>query len=239
LPVSPQSALSPTARRVLAAYGGADRWRDASGAEGCVTLSGLLFYAKWRHLPPRSLITIDLTRPLARMQPIDRQGHVGVLDGLDVRLEDTSGRLLAGRKEAHRFFPGGRRTLFWDRLDLAYFVGYAFWGYSALPRLLLRDDIEWREIEDGVLEARFGPNLPRHSEIQRFSFDRRGLLTRNDYVAEVVSPKARATNRVLAHGEWEGIPYPSLRRVTARIADEKVTRWPTLVGIRVTDWRLL
>jgi hypothetical protein len=182
---------------------------------------------------------VDLPEPRALLRPIDRRGRIGVLDGLDVRLEDDSGHVLEERKDARTHFPGGRRLLYWDALDLTYFLGYAFWGYFALPPLLFRDDIEWREIREGILEARFPSTLPRHSEIQRFYFDQSGLLTRNDYVAEVFSAQAKAANMVLAHGEWNGIPFPSHRRVTPRIKDDQVMGWPKMVGIKVEDWRLV
>jgi hypothetical protein len=232
--------LSDTAQRAIVAYGGAERWLDAEATEGDVTVTGLLFHAKSRSLPPRTYIWTSLVRPYVRIDPIDRRGRVGVLDGLDVRLEDRSGRVLAERKNAPRFFPYGRRLLYWDSLDLTYFAGYAFWGYFTLPRLLLRADIAWTEVEDGILEARFPPYLPRHSEIQRFYFDREtGLLTRNDYVAEAVGSFAVAANVVLSNREWEGIPFPSRRRVTARESDGSYSQFPILVGIEVHRWCLV
>jgi hypothetical protein len=234
------SPLSATARRAIDAYGGAERWKRARRAEGRVTMSGLLFHLKWRHLPAGARITVDLERPFSRLDPIDGGGRVGVLDSLDVRLEDPKGGVLERRTEARRFLPHGRRHLYWDALDLTYFLGYAFWGYFALPVLLQRDDIAWKEIEDGLLEARFPANLPRHSEVQRFYFDRNtGLLTRNDYTAEVFGSWAQAANVIHEHKEWEGIPYPSRRRVTRRENDGTYRPMPTMIGMEIADWRLL
>lgn len=235
------ATLSATARRAVDAYGGAERWKRARRAEGTVTMSGLLFHLKWRHLPAGSRITVDLERPFSRLEPIDGGGRVGVLDGLDVRLEDPKGGVLARRTEARKLFPyGGHRALYWDAMDLAYFLGYAFWGYFALPLLLQRDDIAWTEIEDGLLEARFPAHLPRHSEVQRFYFDRKtGLLTRNDYTADVFGSWAQAANVVHEHKEWEGIPYPSRRRVTRRENDGSYRPLPTMIGMQISEWRLL
>jgi len=232
--------LSRTARRAIDAYGGAERWRRAQRAEARITMSGLLFHLKSRHLPAGSRITVDLNAPFARLDPIDRRGRVGVLDGLDVRLEDSSARVLALRREARRFFPYGRRLIHWDALDLTYFLGYAFWGYFSLPVLLQREDLAWRELEDGLLEARFPAHLPRHSEVQRFYFDREtGLLTRNDYVAEVFGKWARGVNMVLEHKQWEGIPFPSRRRVTRPGEDGAHSEGPAMIGMEISDWRLL
>jgi hypothetical protein len=67
-------------------------------------------------------------------------------------------------------------------MNLVYFLGYALWGYFTLPYQLLRTDIEWTELRDGLLEVDCGTNLPVHSRIQRFWFDTKtGLLKRNDY----------------------------------------------------------
>jgi hypothetical protein len=231
--------LSPTARRAIAAYGGPDRWERAQRAEGKVTMSGLLFNLKWRHLPAGSRIGVDLKRPFARLEPIDRKGRIGVLDGLDVRLEDPKGGVLESRTEARRFFPYGRRAFYWDALDLTYFLGYAFWAYFALPVLLQRDDIAWTEIKDGLLEARFPGQLPRHSEIQRYYFDgKTGLLARNDYTADVFGRWAQAANIVQEHKEWEGIPFPSRRRVTRRENDGTYRPMPTMIGMEISEWRL-
>jgi hypothetical protein len=86
-----------------------------------------------------------------------------------------------------RLLPYGRRCFAWDELDLAHFLGYAFWNCFALPALLLRDDVAWMEASEGVLVPRFPAHLPTHGRDQRLLFDREtGLLRRYDYRPEVV-----------------------------------------------------
>src|SRR5438105_12277614 len=79
----------------------------------------------------------------------------------------------------------------------------------------MRNDIEWREVQDGLLEAHFPPDLPVHSRLQRFYFDQNGLLVRNDYRPEFVASRGSvwAANIVQRHDTWNQIPYPSVRRV--------------------------
>jgi hypothetical protein len=90
------------------------------------------------------------------------------------------------------------------------------------------------------MEATFGPGIPSHSAVQRFHFDpETGLLRQHDYTAEVFGGWAKAANVVLAHGEWDGVPYPSRRWVTPRKPDGKPRRFPLLVGIEISDWRLV
>ncbi len=180
-----------------------------------------------------------LGQPLVRYTPADRDGHTAVLEGQSIRLEDNTGQIVASRKDPRRFFPYGRRALWWDRLDRAYFSCYALWNYLTFPSLLLRDDIQWKELPDERLEALFPPSLPTHSTRQVFYFDREsGLLRRHDYTAEVFGSWARAANQVLEHATSETIPYPSHRRVTPIGVGNRPLSRPVLVDIHVHSWRL-
>jgi hypothetical protein len=236
--------LSRTAERALTAYGGADRWREARAVEATVTVGGLLFRLKRRMPVPRARVRTEIWRPRARIDPIGQSGAVGVLEALDVRIETPGGgETAAHRRDARAYFPYGRRWFAWDELDLAYFLGYAFWNYFALPALLLRDDVAWTEASEGVLVPRFPAHLPTHGRDQRLLFDREtGLLRRYDYRPEVVVGALPLTvgNLVLEHAVSEGVPYPSRRRVTPiRRKDARLLGRPVMVTIEVEDWRLL
>jgi hypothetical protein len=234
--------LSQTAERALRAYGGADRWRSAETLETTATFSGLLFWWKTRRPRPNARLQCSVRRPWTRLDPIDRRGRVGVLDGQDVRLETRSGEVVAERRDARSFFPGGRRYVHWDALDLTYFLGYAAWNYLTLPALLLRDDIAWTEAEDGVLEASFPPAVPTHSERQRYVFDHEsGLLRRHDYRPEVATgdQEVWVANVVRERGSYEGIPYEAHRTVHPVDDDTLEPRERFLmVDIRFADFRL-
>jgi len=224
-------ALSATARRALDAYGGADRWRAASRVRLVLSAHGLAFRLKWQ--PPLSRVrqVLEIREPRVRCEGIDRAGHVGVLDGHDVRLETPDGAPVAARPGARAFFGPGRRWFYWDSLDQAYFACYAAWNYFTLPALLLRDDVSWTEVEAGVLEGRFPPALPTHCALQRFTFSTAsGLLLRHDYAPDIISPLARASRIVVAHGSHDGVPFPRLMRITPRAAGA-VLPGPLLVSV--------
>ena len=150
---------------------------------------------------------------------------------------------MAAGRNARNYFPYGRRWFVWDELDLAYFLGYAFWNYFALPALLLRDDIRWEEICEGVLKPRFPAHLPTHGRKQRLIFDRdTGLLHRYDYRPEVVVGGLPLTvgNLVLEHTLSEvGMSYPSKRRMTPIRRDGGILKRPVMMTIEVKNWRLL
>jgi hypothetical protein len=238
-PSSP-GGLSPTAARALQAYGGAAVWKAATAVESTVTVGGLLFQLKGINIPPHASITVDVQRPHTVIQPVDDSGDTGVLDGFSVMIVAPDGRILVQRADAREHLQNASITTKWDRLNLLYFVGYAFWSYYTLPYQLMRTDIEWTEFRNGMLQADYGIDLPVHSRIQRFWFDTEtGLLKRNDYTPVAADPNARVANVVFEHGVSDGIPYASKRRVKMSLEQYGwVLPFPDFITIDVESWRL-
>jgi hypothetical protein len=232
--------LSPTAARALAAYGGQAAWKATTMVESTVTVGGLLFQLKGINIPPHARITVGVQRPHTVIEPVDESGDIGVLDGFSVMIVAPDGRILEQRADAREHLQNASITTRWDRLNLLYFLGYAFWGYYTLPYQLTRSDIEWTELRDGLLQADYGTNLPVHSRIQRFWFDTKtGLLRRNDYTPVAATPDARVANVIFEHGVSDGIPYPSKRRVKLSLAQYGwVLPFPDFITIDVESWRL-
>ena len=237
---SPPGALSPTAARALKAYGGATVWKDAIAVDSTVTVGGLLFQLKGINIPPHARITLDVRRPHTVIDPVDEAGDSGVLDGFSVMIVSPSGRILEQRADAREHLQNASVTTKWDRLNLVYFLGYAFWGYYSLPYQLMRTDIEWTELGDGLLQADYGTNLPVHSRIQRFWFDKTaGLLRRNDYTPAAAARDARAAHIIFQHGVSNGIPFPSKRRVKMSVGQYGwVFPFPDFITIDVERWQL-
>jgi hypothetical protein len=179
---------------------------------------------------------MEVHRPAVRLELPGGRG-VAVLEGHDVRIEE-GGRVVAERRDAQRLFPYGRRLLWWDDLDFAFFAAYALWNYATLPALLLRDDVRWEALGAHGLRATFPPSLPTHCAVEEFRFDpATGLLLQHDYTAEVFGGWAKAANVVLTHGHAD-VPFPSERRVTPRRRDGSPAAWPLLVGIRLEHFAL-
>jgi hypothetical protein len=201
--------MSQTQKKAVNAYGGKEIWTKAKFLEAEFSARGLAFVLKQRPQLRRAKIAMDISRPFCRITPIGRNRDIsGVLDGPDVHLENASGEVIRERKNARQYFPGGRRLLYWDDLDMAYFANYAMWNYLTLPALLMRKDIIWNEIEVGHLEAIFPKEIPTHNQRQRFRFEQEtGLLRQHDYTAEVISRLAKAAHVVLDHSESEGLKF--------------------------------
>jgi hypothetical protein len=182
---------------------------------------------------------MEVHAPRVRCAGIDRAGRIGLLDGHDVRVEEPGGAVLEARRAARGSFGPGRRWLWWDRLDQTYFACYAAWNYFTLPALLLRQDVAWTEPADGLLEARFPPELPTHSPVQRFRFDRAsGLLLQHDYTAEIIGGWAHAARVVLEHGRQGGVAFPRRMRMTPRAGDGRPRAGPTLVAVEAHELEL-
>src|SRR5437660_3798377 len=119
--------LSPTAVRALKAYGGDAVWKNATRVESAVTVGGLLFQAKGLGIPPHAKITVDVQRPHTVIQPIDAAGDIGTLDGFSVTITSPDGTILEQRADAREHLQNASLTTKWDRMNLVYFLGYAFW----------------------------------------------------------------------------------------------------------------
>jgi hypothetical protein len=230
--------------RVLDAYGGEQRWRHATSVETRISMGGLLLRLKGH--PPSSLRDMhartEIGHPAVRVQPIDEKGNTGVLEGQTVRLESPDGRTLDERPNIRETLARGKKRFRWDRLDAFYFIGYTQWTYNAFPALLWRDDVTWRQASNSTLEVEFAPELPTHSSLQSFHVDpATGLLRGMEYTAEVFGGWAKAAHVVEEHGECDGVPYPSRRRVWSRKSDgsPRTSPAPLMVALDVHEWRLL
>ena len=218
--------------RVVDAYGGDARWRALLRIRVQVSANGVAYRMKWQTPIVEVPAEVAVWEPLVRFQPNKPDGLIEVFAGTEVRLEQPDGRVVQARVDPRRSFPGGRRLLWWDRLDQVYFAGYALWNYLTFPALLLREEIAWEETAASTLRAEFPKGFPTHSRIQHFHFDpTTALLVQHDYTAEVIGGWAKAAHCVLAHERTEGLPFGTRRRVLPRRRDGSPARFPTLVGI--------
>jgi hypothetical protein len=233
--------LSLTAQKAIEAYGGVELWRSAKFIEAEVSVKGLAFTLKRRPFFEHAKLRMEIDKPYSILTPIGKKkGISGILDGQDVRLENAQNEIVVGRKNARQYFPFGRRLLWWDDLDMAYFANYAFWNYFTLPRLLMNKEIEWTEKSEGFLIARFPKSIPTHNEIQEFHCDKEtGRLIQHNYTAEIISGLAKAANVVLEQSENDNSLFTSLRRVTPRTKKGKPLNKPVLIEIKVHNYSLI
>jgi hypothetical protein len=230
---------------VLEAAGGERRWRAARRIRAQVRSGGLLPRTR---VPGNRFadytLTIEMDRPRAVLDPFPSEGRRGVFAGDEVRIESSTGAVLERRQRPREMFSGRsglRRNLRWDALDSVYFAGYAMWNYLTNPLLLLREDVEVSQGPDWSgegarwrrLDARFPTDLPTHSPEQSFFYDEAGRQLRHDYTAEVVARSAHAAHYCEAHRPYDGLIFPTSRRVLPRRRNLRSRRLPVLVWIEL------
>ena len=232
--------ISQTAENAILALGGEKIWKESRFIEAIVSVKGLAFILKGRPFYDKAFIRMEIEHPNSEITPIGAApGITGVLKNEDVYLRNTKGEVIAERKKARTFFPGGKRLFRWDDLDMAYFANYAFWNYFTLPRLLLREDIVWMEKKQGLLTAFFPNEIPTHNKVQQFKFDANsGLLLQHNYTASVISKFARAAHVIKEYKEFNGILVPSKRVVTPAGIFGNPMKGPVLIDIEIHDFSI-
>jgi len=229
---------------VLAAHGGLERWRAVTALTVHGRFGGLL-----RARFPGNRMTVVTARvhmadQHAVFYRFPREDQRAVFDRGDVRIETSDGEPIAARPNARSAFAGFgavRRAVNWDALDAAYFAGYAWWNYLSSPLLLTRDDITVTDGDDWLeagarwrrLEVSFPPHIHTHSPQQTIYVDDVGLIRRHDYTAQPVGTWARAAHYCNQHRQFDGLVFPTCRRVRPRGLRDRSLSAPTLVALDI------
>ena len=235
--------LSQGLKRILDAHGGMQYWQSLAAVEVSMSAWGFLFRAKRIRPLDHAVITIDTSDPRVVMKDYPTPGCTTALLGTHrVETRDASGAVLRYRDNPRQSFGLGRRSLYWDDLDFAYFSGYAMWTYVTLPFLLLRQGVSIDRFEqdaDGstILTVGFSDYLPTHSPTQTLYFDPSGRLVRHDYTAEVVGSWARAAHLCSDYRRFDGLWLPTRRRVYPRGPSGRPLPAPLIVGIDIHSAR--
>lgn len=229
---------------ILTAHGGLVRWQRATAVSVHGRFGGLL---RWRFPGNRlakvvARVQMDEQHTILRGFP--QEAQQAVFDRGDVRIETSGGDVISARRDARAAFSGVgalRRSLRWDALDAAYFVGYAVWNYLSTPLLLTRDGVTvtegdpWPEADElwRRLEVSFPREIETHSRRQTYYVDEAGLIRRHDYVAEVIGSWARAAHYCADHRSFAGLVFPTHRRVRPRGPGGRTLSHPTLVALDI------
>jgi len=227
-------------QKVIDAHGGEDRWRRVGELHIQVRSGGAALTAKGqRRVFRRYRAVVDTRAPRVRFSPF-KGGH-GVFTPDRVWIETEQGQVLRERRNPRGFFPSWRRHFFWDALDVLYFGGYAMWNYLCIPFLWLAEGFELGEGNSWTaageswrsLRVRFPTGFPTHSAEQVFYIDDKGWIRRHDYTAEVIGSFARAAHYSGQHREFDGLVFPTRRRVYPRRGDNNSRPFPTLIWIDI------
>lgn len=235
-------------RTAIDAHGGIGRWQSVRQVVVRVRAGGLALKARFQ---PKAFgdveATVSTSIPKSLFNPYPRKGLKGVFEAGAVGIIDDQGRLIGERKKPRAGFSRFRRKVYWDDLDTLYFGGYALWNYLNLPFLLIRPGVEVNEIEPWGemgerlrrLRVTFPGHIPSHCAEQIFYFAPSGLLVRHDYTADVFGGWARAAHYSWNHREFDGIVFPTQRRVFPRLPSGRPLRQVTLVSLKIDNIRII
>lgn len=230
----------------IAAHGGTDRWQQLSTVTLHMLTGGALWAIKGQDgVINDSTVRVDLHRQFVSHTPF---GGPGLRDSYTpdrVAVEDERGAILDERLEPRQSFEGHILETPWDTLHLAYFSGYAMWTYLtqpfswALPGVIAEELEPWQEHGETWrrLRVTFPDDIATHAGDAVYYLDARGLIRRQDYIAEVLgmgNPVAHYSSR---HQEHDGIMVPTRRRVHLIGEGGDILQEPLIVTIDVDDVR--
>jgi hypothetical protein len=211
------------------------------------SVGGLSLYAKHQSKAIRNIqAQISPRRQHVVFVPFPEAGKRGVFDQGAVRIESDQRELIAQRSDARNAFRGWRHELWWDKLDVLYFCGYALWTYLTIPFVLAEPGFEVRELEPWAerdetwhrIGVRFPTEIHTHSREQILYFDREGLVRRHDYTSEVFGAWAKAAHYPSEHQTFDGLLFPTRRRVLLRRRDNRPLTAVTLIWVDIETVRL-
>ena len=229
--------------KAIAAAGGEELWESRREVSVRFWSGGIAFASKWQSPVKGGLIRVATTGQRAVGEDYPEDDHTGVFEKGGVRIEDSDGSTIAERANARKAFStmrSPRHLLWWDRLDMLYFAGYAFWTYLSVPFVLNRPGYEVEELEPWEengetwlpLKVTFPEEVDTHSREQVFYFDSEDfLIRRNDYTAEPFGRWARAAHYCSEHEEIDGFVIPTKRRVYPRAPGGRHLPGPLLVKL--------
>ena len=235
--------LNSLLQLTIDAHGGFDRWQGLEGVSAHLRNGGALWPLKHQQgVLDDVYVRAALHTEWASHSPFGEPNLRSSFEPHRVAIKTTEGRVVEERFRPRDSFQGHGLDTPWDRLQLAYFAGYAMWTYLTTPFLLATESVETEEIqpwqEQGDtwrrLRVNFPPSIATHSTVQTFYFDATGLLRRHDYDAEVLggSPAAHFLHD---YEEFSGILVPTRRRVLGRRADGTSIPDPVIVTINLSE----
>ena len=225
------------------AHGGFDRWRRFEHVSAHLRNGGVLWALKHQDGVLDDVdVRVALRREWASHFPFGAPGLRTSFEPHRVAVEATDGRVVEERLAPRESFAGHALDTPWDRLQLAYFAGYAMWTYLTTPFLLAMDGVAteelepWRENGESWrrLKVTFPPHLATHSTVQTFYFGADALLRRQDYDTDVLGGTP-AAHYVHDYQEFTGLLVPTMRRVFPRTPDGTALPEPSIVTINLSD----
>lgn len=209
--------------QVLEAHGGMERWSRVSRIRSHWTIDGPFWGMKcWPKRLTDIHIEIDARRQWITIVNFTEPGVRATFDMVADRItiESPEGVLLEARECPLDSFAGQTYQSQWDRVHLAYFVGYAVWNYLASPFMFTLPGVSVEELDPWTegdetwrrLQVTFPSTVKAHNTRQVFYFDGGFLMRRNDYVPHIMADVS-GEHHSNDHRSFDGITVQTRRHV--------------------------
>jgi hypothetical protein len=236
-------AINGLVQQTIDAHGGLDRWQQFEYVSARLRVGGVLWALKHQQgLIDDVRVRVALRREWASHSPFGGSHLRTSFEPHRVAIEATDGTVVDERLDPRSSFAGHALDTPWDRLQLAYFAGYAMWTYLTTPFLFVLDGVSTEELppsnEGGEtfrrLKVTFPSEIATHGSVQVFHIGANGLVHRHDYDVDVLACSP-AAHYVHDYQDASGILVPTSRRVLPRLPDGSALPGPLLVTIDLSD----
>jgi hypothetical protein len=232
--------------RVLDAHGGVDRWARADTITVRLAISGPLWSRKgWPEIfGDQTTLELDARREHIVVRPFNGVNRRSVFDVDPERIVvyTDDGIAVERRDDPRASFAGYEVTTPWDALQVGYFISYACWNYLTAPFLFAHPSVTTNELEPWQeagetwrrLHVMFPRSIATHNPEQVFYYDADFMQRRMDYAVEVNGDVLVAQYQYEPK-TFDGLVFPSQRRVHRRTADGTADQSQTSITLDIDD----
>jgi hypothetical protein len=235
--------VNSLAQLTIDAHGGLDRWRRFEYVSAHLLNDGALWTLKHQKGAIDDVhVRCALRRQWTSHSPFVEPNWRTSFEPHRVAIETTDGTVVEELLRPRDSFAGHGLDTPWDRLQLAYFAGYAMWTYLTAPFLFAMDGVSTDELspwhEDGEtwrrLKVTLPPAIASHSAVQTFYIGADGLVKRHNYDADDLGGTP-AAHYLYDYQETSGITVPTRRKVLPRLPDGTAAPEPVIVSIDLSE----
>lgn len=232
--------------RIVDAHGGT-RWADVSTISANRHFGGVFWGLKQvPGIAEEGRFTVDLRRQRTSLD------HFGADD---LRTEFTGDHVAVVRTTPHgdevveeladprSSFRGHVLETPWNRLQLAYFTGYAMWTYNTepwsftVPGVHVEEVGPWTEPDGATwdrLRVTYPDSIATHTPTQTLYADADGVLRRRDYEVDIAG--ASPSVEYMTGQTWvDGLLLATEREIFVRDGDGRALPEPLIVSIGIDD----
>ncbi len=227
----------------IEAHGGLARWNQIEAVTATFHPDGLALQMRSQQAFSRqpTRVTVDTRRQKAIFDPFLKSDHLGIYEPHRTAIETRGGAVVEELLNPRDSFSA---EVPWSGPQMIYFAGHALWTYFNLPFRLAGDDFRLQElepwIEDGetwrAVKVIFPSEIATLCSEQVLYFDERGMIRREDYSVEV-SQNTPVAHYVDGHQSFDGIVFPTRRRIYPRGPDLRPNRDVVIMAADLSDFR--